>query len=61
MREFNTSGPNISSRHYTIERKQLISKGISLVEKERYKEQTENIDNVNISTYLISYDETKWE
>lgn len=36
MREFNTSGPNISERHYTIERKNLIRQGIKLVEKERY-------------------------
>ena len=36
MRYFNTSGPNISSQHYTIERKDLIIKGIQLVEKERY-------------------------
>jgi hypothetical protein len=27
---------------------------------ETIKEQTENIDNVEISTYLVSYDETKW-
>ncbi|MEA3444052.1 MAG: AAA-like domain-containing protein [Bacteroidota bacterium] len=36
MREFNTSGPNIAKRHYTIERKELIEKGRDLVEKERY-------------------------
>jgi len=36
MREFNTSGPNIVERHYTIERKDLIFKGIRLVENERY-------------------------
>lgn len=36
MREFNTSGPNIPSQHYTIERTDLIEKGIKLVEKERY-------------------------
>ncbi|MEA3444051.1 MAG: hypothetical protein U9R19_04925, partial [Bacteroidota bacterium] len=36
MREFNTSGPNIAKRHYTIERKELIEKGWDLVEKERY-------------------------
>ncbi len=36
MREFNTSGPNIPSQHYTIERYELIKKGISLVEKDRY-------------------------
>ena len=36
MREFNTSGPNISSQHYTIERIALIRKGMDLVGKERY-------------------------
>jgi len=36
MREFNTSGPNIPERHYTIERTDLIRKGIKLVENERY-------------------------
>ena len=35
-REFNTSGPNISRQHYTIERKNLITEGINLVAKERY-------------------------
>jgi predicted AAA+ superfamily ATPase len=36
MKEFNTSGPNISEQHYTIQRKELIIKGLKLVEKERY-------------------------
>ena len=36
MREFNTSGPNIPAQHYTIERTDLIEKGLKLVEKERY-------------------------
>ncbi len=36
MREFNTSGPNIPRQHYTIERTDLIAKGIQLVEKSRY-------------------------
>ncbi len=36
MREFNTSGPNIPQQHYTIERTDLIQKGIKLIEKERY-------------------------
>jgi len=36
MRVFNTSGPNIPERHYTIERADLISKGSKLVETERY-------------------------
>ncbi len=36
MKKFNTSGPNISLKHYTIERKQLITKGIELVKDERY-------------------------
>ena len=36
MKEFNTSGPNIPKQHYTIERNDLISKGINLVNKDRY-------------------------
>ena len=36
MREFNTSGPNIPNRHYTIQRTNLIEKGLKLVENERY-------------------------
>ncbi len=36
MREFNTSGPNIPSQHYTIERTGLIEKGVRLVGKQRY-------------------------
>jgi len=36
MREFNTSGPNIPQQHYTIERTELIKKGLNLIEKERY-------------------------
>ncbi len=36
MREFNTSGPNIPKRHYTLQRENLIKKGIELVRKERY-------------------------
>jgi len=36
MREFNTSGPNIAKYHYTIERTDLIEKGIKLVDKSRY-------------------------
>ncbi len=36
MREFNTSGPNIPKQHYTITRKNLIEKGIQLVNKSRY-------------------------
>ncbi|MEN8122924.1 MAG: ATP-binding protein [Bacteroidota bacterium] len=36
MKEFNTSGPNIPEQHYTILRKNLIEKGIDLVQKERY-------------------------
>ena len=36
MRYFNTSGPNIAKEHYTIERTNLISKGIELVESKRY-------------------------
>ena len=36
MRKFNTSGPNIALKHYTIQRTDLIAKGIELVEDERY-------------------------
>ncbi len=35
-RKFNTSGPNIFSKHYTITRTDLINKGIDLVRDERY-------------------------
>jgi hypothetical protein len=33
---FNTSGPNIPDKHYTIRRNELIKRGISLVQDERY-------------------------
>lgn len=36
MRSFNTSGPNIPSQHYTIQRHDLIKKGMDLVRHERY-------------------------
>ena len=36
MRKFNTSGPNIVEQHYTIERTDLINKGLELVKDERY-------------------------
>ena len=36
MRKFNTSGPNIEAKHYTIERTELIKQGMELVEDERY-------------------------
>ncbi len=36
MRKFNTSGPNIPEEHYTIERSNLINKGLELVETKRY-------------------------
>ncbi len=36
MREFNTSGPNNAKEHYTIERTDLIKKGINLVKKSKY-------------------------
>ncbi|HLP57982.1 MAG TPA: ATP-binding protein [Candidatus Deferrimicrobium sp.] len=35
-RYFNTSGPNIPERHYTLDRAPLIEKGIQLVKGERY-------------------------
>jgi succinate dehydrogenase flavin-adding protein (antitoxin of CptAB toxin-antitoxin module) len=36
MRKFNTSGPNIPEKHYTIERTNLINKGLDLILDERY-------------------------
>jgi hypothetical protein len=36
MRSFNTSGPNIPEKHYTILRKDLIKEGLNLVMDERY-------------------------
>ena len=36
MRSFNTSGPNIPARHYTLERATLIEAGLRLVTNERY-------------------------
>ncbi len=36
MRKFNTSGPNIPKKHYTIQRTDLIEKGIELVKDDRY-------------------------
>ena len=36
MRYFNTSGPNITSEHYTIKRQNIIDKGITLVKQKRY-------------------------
>ena len=36
MRKFNTSGPNLPEKHYTIERTDLINKGMELVTDERY-------------------------
>ncbi len=35
-RYFNTSGPNIPSRHYTLNRPELMKRGIELVKDERY-------------------------
>ena len=36
MKKFNTSGPNIIVKHYTIKRTELIDEGIELVKDERY-------------------------
>jgi predicted AAA+ superfamily ATPase len=33
---FNTSGPNISDKHYTLKREYLIPKGVQLVTDDRY-------------------------
>ncbi len=35
-RKFNTSGPNIIDDHYTIQRQNIISKGLELVSEKRY-------------------------
>jgi hypothetical protein len=36
MKSFNTSGPNITSEHYTLVRKDLVEEGVQLVTKKRY-------------------------
>lgn len=36
MRSFNTSGPNILARHYTLDRAELVTTGVKLVTNERY-------------------------
>lgn len=36
MRYFNTSGPNIPAKHYTLTRQQLLERGKTLVRDERY-------------------------
>ncbi len=36
MRQFNTSGPNIAEKHYTIQRTDLITIGLNLVHDDRY-------------------------
>ena len=36
MREFNTSGPNIPDRHYSLPRLDWVEKGKELIYKERY-------------------------
>ena len=36
MKIFNTSGPNFADEHYTIQRTNLVTKGIELVETKRY-------------------------
>ena len=35
-RYFNTSGPNIIAKHYTLQREHLINRGVKLVKDERY-------------------------
>lgn len=47
MREFNTSGPNIPARHYTLMRPALVHKGMKMVDSERY------------FTILVFYEEEK--
>ena len=36
MRQFNTSGPNLPAKHYTLPRTQLVQQGKNLVYDERY-------------------------
>ncbi len=36
MRQFNTSGPNNPSKHYTLLREDLVQQGLQLVHDERY-------------------------
>lgn len=36
MKTFNTSGPNLPAEHYTIERLDLLKKGVDSVERKRY-------------------------
>jgi AAA-like domain len=36
MKSFNTSGPNILTKHYTLERSALVVQGVNLVTNERY-------------------------
>lgn len=36
MRVFNTSGPNIPAKHYTLLRETLVAQGIQMVQEERY-------------------------
>ena len=36
MKEFNTSGPNLPDRHYTLVREAYLQQGMSFVQKERY-------------------------
>jgi len=63
MKRFNTSRPNIPEEHYTIVREDLLKKGIELVDSKRYftiVEKVETIENIEISTFLIEFVETKW-
>jgi hypothetical protein len=36
MRSFNTSGPNITAQHYTLERSVLVERGLDLIRQSRY-------------------------
>lgn len=36
MRRFNTSGPNIPARHYTLMREKLVQKGLQMVQQDQY-------------------------
>ena len=46
-RRFNTSGPNNPEKHYTLERVELVEKGMRMVKDERY------------FTIIVRYDEEK--
>ena len=36
MRRFNTSGPNIPTKHYTLPRLDIVEEGVNKIRDERY-------------------------